>query len=93
VTDEAVARQVLKDVYAAIPHLLRMPSAKVWIDYDREADVLYPSLGRPQRATDAEFLHDEGVLLGYRGAELVGITILEASTRPGPRAHKERFEP
>lgn len=52
---------------------------RTWIDYDQEADVLYMSFKRPQKATDSEFLHDKGILLRYRGKELVGITILEAS--------------
>ncbi len=48
------------------------------IDYDKEADVLYISFKRPQRATDSEML-DNGVLLRYKDDELVGLTILEAS--------------
>ena len=60
-----------------------LPAGRVWIDYDQEADVLYVSLRRPQKATDTELLEDEGMLLRYRGKELVGITILEASKRKG----------
>ncbi len=51
------------------------------MDYDREADVLYISFRRPQQATDTKTT-DEGVLLRYHGKELIGITVLEASTRP-----------
>ena len=40
------------------------------IDYDDEADVLYVSFERPQRATDS-MLHDNNVLLRYRGKKLV----------------------
>gem|GEM_PF-2600674 len=50
------------------------------MDYDREADVLYISFRRPQKATDTR-VTDEGLLLRYHGEELVGITILEASSR------------
>jgi uncharacterized protein YuzE len=50
------------------------------VDYDAEADVLYISFQRPQQATDTE-MTEEGILLRYRGQELVGITILDASTR------------
>ncbi|MDY6867960.1 MAG: DUF2283 domain-containing protein [Chloroflexota bacterium] len=57
--------------------------APVWIDYDDETDVLYISFQRPQKATDTE-MTDEGILLRYRGEQLVGITILDASTRPVP---------
>jgi len=53
---------------------------KVWIDFDEEADVLYISFQRPQRATDSEML-DNGILLRYRQDQLVGVTVLDASTR------------
>ena len=52
----------------------------MWLDYDKEADVLYINFKKPQRATDSEML-ENGVLLRYRDAELVGITIMEASKR------------
>ncbi len=53
---------------------------KIWVDYDREADVLYISLQRPQNATDSE-MQEDGVLLRYKDKDLVGITIFEASKR------------
>jgi len=52
----------------------------MWIDYDKEADVLYISFKRHQKATDSEMLKNV-VLLRYREAELVGITVLDASKR------------
>jgi uncharacterized protein YuzE len=51
-----------------------------WVDYDREADVLYISLQRPQKATNTK-ITDEGILLRYRNDQLVGVTVLDASTR------------
>ena len=36
------------NVIESIPYLLRMPSKRVWIDYDDEADVLYISFRKPQ---------------------------------------------
>ena len=71
-------KKTLGEVYGLIPHLIKLPETKMWIDYDKEADVLYVSFKRPQRATDSEML-DNGVLLRYRDDDLVGITILEAS--------------
>ena len=50
------------------------------IDYDQEADVLYISFERPQQATDSE-MTDDGFIMRYRGKQLVGITVLDASTR------------
>lgn len=70
--------ETLKEVFNVISHIIKLPETKMWIDYDKEADVLYISFKRPQKATDSELL-DNGVLLRYRGKELVGITVLEAS--------------
>ena len=58
----------------------KFPQKKMWIDYDEEADVLYISFCRPQKATDIEMTED-GILLRYKDDELVGITILDASKR------------
>jgi len=77
---EALTKSILTEVFKATPHLLRFPKNKVWIDYDKEADVLYLSFDRPQKATDSEML-DNGVLLRYKSDKLVGMTILEASKR------------
>jgi len=53
---------------------------KIWVDYDEDADVLYISFKRPQKATDT-IITEEGILLRYKDNELVWITILEASKR------------
>ena len=77
---EALTKSILTEVFKATPHLLRFPKSKLWIDYDKEADVLYISFERPQKATDSEML-DNGVLVRYKSDKLVGMTILEASKR------------
>lgn len=77
---EALDQSLLAEVFKATPHLLKFPKAKLWVDYDKEADVLYVSFERPQKATDSEML-DNGVLLRYKGDKLIGMTILEASKR------------
>ena len=77
---ETLTKSFLSEVFEATPHLLRFPKNKLWIDYDKEADVLYFSFDRPQKATDSE-MRGNGVLLRYKRDKLVGITILEASKR------------
>jgi uncharacterized protein YuzE len=67
-------------VLQAIPLLINFPRTRFYVDYDREADVLYISFDRPQQATDS-FMNDDGILFRYRDEKLVGITILDASTR------------
>jgi uncharacterized protein YuzE len=75
----SVAARAAEQVSAALPHLVRFPSGKAWIDYDEGADVLYVGFKRPQKATDT--VDKDGVLFRYRGRELVGITVLAASKR------------
>jgi len=75
-TDEMVS-----EIYEATSHLLRFPETKMWIDYDKKADVLYISFRRPQRATDSIMLKGKGLLMRYRDNQLVGVTVLDASKR------------
>jgi uncharacterized protein YuzE len=75
-------QEIIKEVLEATPHLLKFPVGRMWIDYDKEADVLYISFKRPQKATDSEML-ENGILVRYRGDEIVGLTVLEASKRDG----------
>jgi uncharacterized protein YuzE len=60
---------------------VEFPATRLWLDFDEEADVLYISLKRPQRATETVDLEEEGILLDYRDKELVGITVLDVSKR------------
>ena len=79
----AVAEISAKDIsriVKAVPALLKLPATGMWVDYDAEADVLYLSLRRPQRATDSE-MRDDGIIIHRRGKRIVGVTILDASTR------------
>jgi len=72
-----------KDIYRlldAVPRLIDLPARKMWLDYDDEADVLYIGSRRPQRALDSE-MRDDGVIVHRAAGKVVGVTILEASTR------------
>ena len=63
-----------------VHELLRLPSRQVWADYDAEADVLYVSFRKPQRADDT-VMEDDGNLYHYAGETLVGVSILNASRK------------
>ncbi len=63
-----------------VPLLLRSPHGVFVSSYDAEADVLYIDLKRPSCATDSE-LTDDDVIIRYEGTEVVGLTVLHASTR------------
>jgi len=60
--------------------ILKLPAQHVWLDYDKEADVLYMSFRKPQRATETIEMGDD-ILTRKDGREIVGITILNASSR------------
>lgn len=72
--------QDLTRLLKAVPQLVRFPAKQMWLDYDSEADVLYLSFRRPQHATDSE-MRDDGIIVHRRGKQVVGLTILEASSR------------
>jgi uncharacterized protein YuzE len=60
--------------------MLKLPTQHVWLDYDEPADVLYISFRKPQRATKTIEMGDD-ILMRKDGGEIVGLTILNASTR------------
>ncbi len=76
--DEAT-QSVVDTAVSITKHIVESTIHKLWLDYDEEADVLYISLQRPQKATDSIMLDDVGILLSYRREQLVGITVFEAS--------------
>ena len=78
--EKTINPNISRSVFQAIPLLIDFPAQRFWVDYDSEADVLYISFQRPQKATNTE-MTDAGILLRYRGNQLVGITVLDASTR------------
>lgn len=52
----------------------------MWLDYDAEADALYLQFEEKPTSTHSE-MRDDGIILDYRGDQLVGLTVLEASQR------------
>lgn len=78
--EKVLKEETMKEIFDSVSHLIKFPATRMWIDYDREADVLYISFNRPQRATDSEML-DNGIILRYKDDDIVGVTILEASKR------------
>lgn len=63
-----------------VPALKQAPAGQLWTSYDADADTLYINFKRPAEATDSE-LTDDDVIVRYEGEEIVGITVLHASTR------------
>jgi uncharacterized protein YuzE len=70
----------IHDLLQAVTHLVRLTKRQMWLDYDAEADVLYLHFEEKPSSTHSE-MRDDGVILDYRDDELVGLTVLEASSR------------
>jgi uncharacterized protein YuzE len=60
--------------------MMKLRTQHLWLDYDKEADVLYMSFRKPQRATTT-IETDDNILIRKDGNSIVGLTILNASTR------------
>ena len=58
--------------------LLEQKKPSVWIDYDKEVDVLYISFEKPQRADDS-IIQDDGKIYHYRSESIVCITVPNVS--------------
>ena len=71
---------VIKEIFEAVPHIKKTGAKHLWFDFDEEADVLYVSLERPQRATDTDILED-GTFVRLRDKKIVGITITNVSKK------------
>ncbi len=74
-----MAVQNLAEYLDIVPTVMRSPHRYLWSSYDAEADVLYIKFKKPSEATDSE-LTDDDVIIRYEGDEIVGLTILHAST-------------
>jgi uncharacterized protein YuzE len=77
---DIVDANLMEELLKAAAHLARLGAPHLWIDYDAEADALYVNFQKSQRATESELL-DNGVIMRYRGENLVGVVIFDASNR------------
>ena len=68
--------KTLKEVSQLVSHFIKMPESKMLIDYDREADVLYISIGKPRKAIGVDI--GEGAIVRYmeETGEVVGLTLI-----------------
>ena len=69
-------KAIMNEIEKAVPHIMKI-SKQMWIDYDKEADVLYISFEKPQHADDSVMEGDK--ILHLRDKKVVGLTILHAS--------------
>lgn len=74
-------QKILSTTKAAVTNLLSLAKAgnsKLWVDYDKKADVLYVNFGRPQKADNAHEDKD-GIIKREKKGKIIGLTVLNAS--------------
>lgn len=72
--------KMIKTCLGLSSDIIKLPIEHIWVDYDKEADVLYLSFRKPQRAKKTVETDDD-ILIRKDGNKIVGITILNASMR------------
>jgi uncharacterized protein YuzE len=77
-TKEILAEERLASFLAQLRQRITMPREPRWSRYDEEADVVYLGFTEKEGATRSDELNDY-IILDYRGDDLVGIEILNAS--------------
>jgi len=77
---QLVKNEMIQRCLGLSSDLTKLPVKHIWVDYDKEADVLYLSFRKPQRAKKTVET-DDNVLIRTDGNQIVGITILNASSR------------
>jgi uncharacterized protein YuzE len=80
-----MATQILEQpsltyLLTAMKNFIKLPTKRMWLDYDSDADVLYVHFEEQPTSTHSE-MTDEGFILDYRDDQLVGVTILDAAAR------------
>jgi len=76
----ALNREMVDSYLGLSSKLARLAVRHMWVDYDQEADVLYLSFRKPQRAKKTVEMDDD-VLIRTDNDQIVGITIMNASSR------------
>ncbi len=79
-TMRTINRDMIDSCVGLSSELARLAVRHIWVDYDKEADVLYLNFRKPQRAKKTVEMEDD-VLIRIDDDEIVGITILNASSR------------
>ena len=77
---ERLEERSINHLLKATASLIKFPKTKIWIDYDKEADVLYLHFEEKPSSNHSE-TRDDGIILDYKDDLLVGLTVLEASHR------------
>ncbi len=77
---EDIGKEDIKKFLPLVSDLMNISKENVWIDYDKEADVMYINFKKPSDPDDSE-LTDDDIIIRYEKDEIVGLTVLHASKR------------
>lgn len=75
----AVAEDVGKYM-SLISDVMDIHKENIWINLDKEADVIYINFKKPSNPDDSE-MTDDDIIVRYEKGEVVGLTVLHASKR------------
>jgi len=71
------------EILKIVPHVLKSPYKRIWVDYDEEADVLYINFVYPPNAVEHEE-DEDGIVRNYdEEGNLAGLTIIAAKRFTG----------
>ncbi len=77
-----MTKEDIKKFLPLVSDIMDLHKENIWIDHDREADVVYINFRKPCSSDDSE-LTDEDIIIRYKDGEVVGLTVLHASKRAG----------
>lgn len=75
-----MAPQAIDQYLSLLGPVMASPGRSLWSTYDADTDTLYIHFKPPAAATDSE-LTDDDVIVRFEGDQIIGLTILHASTR------------
>ena len=78
-------QKIVNSTKTAVDNFVRLAlliNSKLWVDYDKEADVLYVSFGQPQKADDS-IQGKDGIIRRKKKGSIIGLTVLNASKFTG----------
>ena len=70
----------VRNAFNLILELLDVPYSRIWMVYDKEADVLYLNFKKLSHADDSELTDDDPIIRCEKGS-VVGIAVLNVSRR------------
>jgi len=56
---------------------------KIWMEYDRQNDILYINFGYDIEDADEEFLSGQDIVVRIKGGRVVSITVMNFSEKAG----------